>query len=154
MATAFRRRPLSTANLSWMARRRVSVRPDMPLWGPSGLDALLRPTNLIVSPIPDAASAEATPNLNGLGRRLSPDHPWRIPPHSSYNFAFSSFDSFNLLVNDGLEQTHLHIIPWKPGDQLWPFECFRRQSIESNQEIVDLANTVSDLVSSGPRTIY
>ncbi|XP_042462040.1 uncharacterized protein LOC122045749 isoform X2 [Zingiber officinale] len=105
MATAFRRRPLSTANLSWMARRRVSVRPDMPLWGPSGLDALLRPTNLIVSPIPDAASAEATPNLNGLGRRLSPDHPWRIPPHSSYNFAFSSFGTPSSFQN----HMHLHL---------------------------------------------
>ncbi|KAG6524096.1 hypothetical protein ZIOFF_013986 [Zingiber officinale] len=44
--------------------------------------------------------------------------------------------------------THFHIIPRKAGDKLWPSESFRRQPLESNQEIVDLVNTVRDLVSS------
>ncbi|KAG6476685.1 hypothetical protein ZIOFF_065931 [Zingiber officinale] len=46
------------------------------------------------------------------------------------------------------KETHLHIIPRKAGDQLWPSESFQRQPIESNQEIVDLVNSVRDLVSS------
>ncbi|XP_042438195.1 adenylylsulfatase HINT3-like isoform X1 [Zingiber officinale] len=78
----------------------------------------------------------------------------KIPFLSNCIMQATQCDSFNLLVNNGsaagqvIFHTHLHIIPRKAGDQLWPSESFQRQPIESNQEIVDLVNSVRDLVSS------
>ncbi|XP_042461991.1 adenylylsulfatase HINT3-like isoform X1 [Zingiber officinale] len=86
----------------------------------------------------------------------------KIPILSNCIRKATQSDSFNLLVNNGsaagqvIFHTHFHIIPRKAGDKLWPSEpfytynmqSFRRQPLESNQEIVDLVNTVRDLVSS------
>lgn len=62
---------------------------------PSGVPR--RPTNLRVSPIPAAASAEATPNLNGLEKQDASFVVSSVanPPHSRYTCAFSSFGPFS-----------------------------------------------------------
>ncbi|URE09496.1 Scavenger mRNA decapping enzyme C-term binding [Musa troglodytarum] len=78
----------------------------------------------------------------------------KIPILSSCIMKATQSDSFNLLVNNGLAagqvifHTHLHIIPRKTGDKLWPSESLRRQPIEANPEISHLVNSIQDLVSS------
>ncbi|KAJ0973047.1 hypothetical protein J5N97_021006 [Dioscorea zingiberensis] len=63
-------------------------------------------------------------------------------------------ESFNLVVNNGsaagqvIFHTHLHIIPRKVGDQLWPSESFKRQPVERNQETFSLVNSIREQLSS------
>ncbi|KAM0940637.1 putative histidine triad (HIT) protein [Dioscorea sansibarensis] len=62
--------------------------------------------------------------------------------------------SFNLVVNNGsaagqvIFHTHLHIIPRKVDDQLWPSESFRRQSLEQNLETFVLVKSIKEQLSS------
>ncbi|THU49772.1 hypothetical protein C4D60_Mb06t13050 [Musa balbisiana] len=78
----------------------------------------------------------------------------KIPILSSCIMKATQSDSFNLLVNNGLAagqvifHTHLHIIPRKTGDKLWRSESLRRQPIEANPKIIDLVNSIQDLVCS------
>ncbi|CAL9184265.1 unnamed protein product [Musa hybrid cultivar] len=78
----------------------------------------------------------------------------KIPILSSCIMKATQSDSFNLLVNNGLAagqvifHTHLHIIPRKTGDKLWPSESLRRQPIEAYPKIFDLVNSIQDLVCS------
>ncbi|XP_020702841.1 adenylylsulfatase HINT3 isoform X1 [Dendrobium catenatum] len=64
-------------------------------------------------------------------------------------------DSFNLLVNNGtaagqvIFHTHLHIIPRRAGDQLWPSEG-HRQPIEQNQETLSLVSRIRERISPQP----
>ncbi|KAG6628915.1 hypothetical protein CIPAW_14G045900 [Carya illinoinensis] len=73
-------------------------------------------------------------------------HSTTLPFISSAIMKATGCDSFNLLVNNGAEagQTHIHIIPRKARDCLWPSESLRRHPLKLDQNTFKLVNCVQE----------
>lgn len=80
----------------------------------------------------------------------------KVPFLSNAIMQATQSDSFNLLVNSGsaagqvIFHTHLHIIPRKTGDSLWPSESSKRRPIKYNQDTVVLLDCIKAQLSSSP----
>ncbi|PKA56283.1 bis(5'-adenosyl)-triphosphatase [Apostasia shenzhenica] len=80
-----------------------------------------------------------------------------IPFLSNAIMKAAKCDSFNLLVNNGaaagqmISHAHLHIIPRRVGDQLWPSEGFKRQAIKGDEETFSLVSCIRDVISTLPK---
>uniref|UniRef100_A0A7N2MLL4 HIT domain-containing protein n=1 Tax=Quercus lobata TaxID=97700 RepID=A0A7N2MLL4_QUELO len=70
----------------------------------------------------------------------------------------NSLDSFNLVVNNGASagqvifHTHIHIIPRKVHDCLWPSESLRRRRLKLDQDVFKLVDSVREQLSVSNNT--
>ncbi|XP_040995546.1 adenylylsulfatase HINT3 [Juglans microcarpa x Juglans regia] len=82
----------------------------------------------------------------------------KVPFISSAIMKATGCDSFNLLVNNGAEagqvifHTHIHIIPRKARDCLWPSESLRRHPLKLDQNTFKLVNCVQEELSPAGNT--
>ncbi|XP_062173435.1 adenylylsulfatase HINT3 isoform X1 [Alnus glutinosa] len=82
----------------------------------------------------------------------------KVPFISSAIMKATNCDSFNLVVNNGaaagqvIFHTHIHIIPRKARDCLWPSESLRRHPLKLDQETVKLVDSVHKVLSLSSNT--
>ncbi|GLT64096.1 hypothetical protein SLA2020_366090 [Shorea laevis] len=82
----------------------------------------------------------------------------KVPFISSAIMKATNCDSFNLVVNNGaaagqvIFHTHIHIIPRKAHDCLWPSESLRRHPLKLNQETFELVDSVQKVLSPSSNT--
>ncbi|XP_059434955.1 adenylylsulfatase HINT3 isoform X1 [Corylus avellana] len=77
----------------------------------------------------------------------------KVPFISDAIMKATNCDSFNLVVNNGaaagqvIFHTHIHIIPRKARDCLWPSESLRRHPLKLDQETLKLVDSVQEVLS-------
>ncbi|KAK1412674.1 hypothetical protein QVD17_34113 [Tagetes erecta] len=77
----------------------------------------------------------------------------KVPYISKAVMKATSSDSFNLLVNNGVDagqvifHTHIHIIPRRARDCLWASESLKRQPLKLDQEALHLVNNIRQQLS-------
>ncbi|KAK4573666.1 hypothetical protein RGQ29_031567 [Quercus rubra] len=82
----------------------------------------------------------------------------KVPFISSAIMKATDSDSFNLVVNNGASagqvifHTHIHIIPRKAHDCLWPSENLRRRRLKLDQDVFKLVDCVREQLSISNNT--
>ncbi|XP_065634262.1 adenylylsulfatase HINT3 isoform X1 [Quercus suber] len=82
----------------------------------------------------------------------------KVPFISSAIMKATDSDSFNLVVNNGASagqvifHTHIHIIPRKVHDCLWPSESLRRRRLKLDQDVFKLVDSVREQLSVSNNT--
>lgn len=82
----------------------------------------------------------------------------KVPFISSAIMKATNCDSFNLVANTGaaagqvIFHTHLHIIPRKARDCLWPSESLRRYPLKLDQETFKIVDAVREDLSPSSST--
>ncbi|XP_050252462.1 adenylylsulfatase HINT3 isoform X3 [Quercus robur] len=82
----------------------------------------------------------------------------KVPFISSAIMKATDSDSFNLVVNNGASagqvifHTHIHIIPQKAHDCLWPSESLRRRRLKLDQDVFKLVDSVREQLSVSNNT--
>ncbi|GMY33804.1 adenylylsulfatase HINT3 isoform X1 [Fagus crenata] len=82
----------------------------------------------------------------------------KVPFISSAIMKATGCDSFNMVVNSGaaagqvIFHTHIHIIPRKARDCLWPSESLRRRRLKLDQEVFKLVDHVREQLSQSTNT--
>ncbi|KAF5796189.1 putative histidine triad (HIT) protein [Helianthus annuus] len=77
----------------------------------------------------------------------------KVPYISKAVMKATGSDSFNLLVNNGVDagqvifHTHIHIIPRRPRDCLWASESLKRQPLKLDEEALHLVNNIRQQLS-------
>lgn len=77
----------------------------------------------------------------------------KVPYISKAVMKATGSDSFNLLVNNGVDagqvifHTHIHIIPRKERDCLWASESLQRHPLKVDQEAMHLVNGIKQELS-------
>ncbi|XP_024981848.1 adenylylsulfatase HINT3 [Cynara cardunculus var. scolymus] len=77
----------------------------------------------------------------------------KVPYISKAVMKATNSDSFNLLVNNGVDagqvifHTHIHIIPRKARDCLWASESLQRHPLKQDQEALHLVNNIRQHLS-------
>ncbi|KAJ9565132.1 hypothetical protein OSB04_001098 [Centaurea solstitialis] len=77
----------------------------------------------------------------------------KVPYISKAVMKATDSDSFNLLVNNGLDagqvifHTHIHIIPRRARDCLWASESLQRHPLKQDQEVLHLVNNIRQQLS-------
>ncbi|KAK9066030.1 hypothetical protein SSX86_015432 [Deinandra increscens subsp. villosa] len=77
----------------------------------------------------------------------------KVPYISKAVMKATGSDSFNLLVNNGVDagqvifHTHIHIIPRRAQDCLWASESLKRQPLKLDQEALHLVNNIRQQLS-------
>ncbi|XP_076891033.1 adenylylsulfatase HINT3-like [Bidens hawaiensis] len=77
----------------------------------------------------------------------------KVPYISKAVMKATDSDSFNLLVNNGVDagqvisHTHIHIIPRRARDCLWASESLKRHPLKLDQEALHLVNNIRQQLS-------